>query len=158
MKHAFAWLVALTVTFPSISTAEGQKMTQDQQGVLAAIETMTAGFQAGDMATVMQSYEAAATVVFEPEAAVSDAAQLEQMFAGMAAMNPEFTYPSGHEVVVSGDIAVHIAPWAMKAQSPDGQTIEQSGLSVAVLRKQPDGGWKMVIDNPHGARLLAQDH
>lgn len=158
MKHAFAWLVALAVTFPSISIAEGQKMTQDQQGVLAAIETMTVGFQAGDISTVMQSYEAAATVVFEPEAPVSDAAQLEQMFAGMAALGPEFTYPAGHEVIVSGDIAVHIAPWKMTAQSPDGQAIEQSGLSVAVLRKQSDGGWKMVIDNPHGGRLLAQDH
>jgi len=94
----------------------------------------------------------------EPEAPVSDAAQLEQMFAGMAAMGPEFTYPAGHEVIVSGDIAVHIAPWTMTAQSPDGQTVEQSGLSVAVLRKQPDGGWKMVIDNPHGGRLLEQDH
>ncbi|MDV4169646.1 YybH family protein [Rhodovulum sp. FJ3] len=158
MKHAFAWLMALAVTIPNISTAEGQKMTQDQQDVLSAIETMTAGFQAGDLAEVMQSYEPAATVVFEPEAPVSDAAQLEQMFAGMAAMGPEFTYPAGHEVIVSGDIAVHIAPWTMTAQSPDGQTVEQSGLSVAVLRKQPDGGWKMVIDNPHGGRLLEQDH
>ncbi len=158
MKHAFAWLMALAVTIPNISTAEGQNMTQDQQDVLSAIETMTAGFQAGDLAEVMQSYEPAATVVFEPEAPVSDAAQLEQMFAGMAAMGPEFTYPAGHEVIVSGDIAVHIAPWTMTAQSPDGQTVEQSGLSVAVLRKQPDGGWKMVIDNPHGGRLLEQDH
>lgn len=158
MKHAFAWLMALAVTIPNISTAEGQKMTQDQQDVLSAIETMTAGFQAGDLAKVMQSYEPAATVVFEPEAPVSDAAQLEQMFAGMAAMGPEFTYPAGHEVIVSGDIAMHIAPWKMTAQSPDGQTIEQSGLSVAVLRKQPDGEWKMVIDNPHGGRLLEQDH
>ena len=133
-------------------------MTKDQQDILTAIETMTAGFQAGDMATVMQSYEAAATVVFEPEAPVSDAAQLEQMFAGMAAMGPEFTYPAGHEVIVSGDIAVHIAPWKMTAQNLDGQSVEQSGLSVAVLRKQPDGRWKMVIDNPHGGRLLAQDH
>ncbi len=158
MKHAFAWLMALAVTIPNISTAEGQNMTQDQQDVLSAIETMTAGFQAGDLAEVMHSYEPAATVVFEPEAPVSDAAQLEQMFAGMAAMGPEFTYPAGHEVIVSGDIAVHIAPWTMTAQSPDGQTVEQSGLSVAVLRKQPDGGWKMVIDNPHGGRLLEQDH
>lgn len=157
MNHAFAGLVALAITLPTISTAEGQDMTQEQQDVLSAIETMTAGFQAGDLAKVMQSYEPAATVLFEPEAPVSDAAQLEQMFAGMAALGPSFTYPAGHEVIVSGDIAVHIAPWKMTAQSPDGQTIEQSGLSVAALRKQPDGGWKMVIDNPHGGRLLADE-
>ncbi|GAA6142740.1 DUF4440 domain-containing protein [Hydrogenophaga sp. 5NK40-0174] len=157
MKHAITWLVALAVTFPIISTAQGQHMTQDQQDVLTAIETMTAGFQAGDMTKVMQSYEPEATVVFGPETPVSDAVQLKRMFAGMAAMSPEFTYPAGHEVVVSGDIAVHIAPWKMKAHGPDGQAVEQSGLSIAVLRRQPDGGWKMVIDNPHGGHLLAQD-
>lgn len=78
------------------------------------------------------------------------------MFAGMAAANPEFVY-AGHDVIVSGDIAMHIAPWEMTATTPDGQEIAQSGLSVAVLRKQADGGWKMVIDNPHGGQLLKQE-
>ena len=132
-------------------------MTQDQQDVLAAIETMTTSFQAAEIARVMNSYEPGATVVFEPAAPVNDAVILEQMFSGMAAMNPVFEYPSGHEVIVSGDIAIHIAPWSMTAKSPDGQAITQSGLSVAVLRRQPDEGWKMVIDNPHGGRLLDQD-
>jgi ketosteroid isomerase-like protein len=44
----------------------------------------------------------------------------------------------------------------MTGKSPDGQEIKQSGLSVAVLRRQADGGWKMVIDNPHGGRLLSK--
>ena len=157
MKHAFAWLMALALSLPQMSTAEGNDMTKDQQDVLAAIETMTTSFQAAEIARVMDSYEPGATVVFEPDAPINDAAILEQMFSGMAALNPVFEYPAGHEVIVSGDIAVHISPWSMTAKSPDGQAIAQSGLSVAVLRKQPDGGWKMVIDNPHGGRLLAQD-
>jgi len=33
---------------------------------------------------------------------------------------------------------------------PDGSKIEQNGLSVATLRKQPDGSWLMIQDNPHG--------
>ena len=44
----------------------------------------------------------------------------------------------------------------MKGKTPDGQGIEQSGLSVAILRKQADGEWLMVIDNPHGQHLLDQ--
>ena len=129
-------------------------MTKDQHNVPAAIHHMTSSFQAGDIAQVMASYEEPATVVFEPDAPVSDASALEQMFTGMSAVNPVFDYAAGHEVIVNGDIALHIAPWTMSGQSPDGQAISQSGLSVAVLRKQTDGGWKMVIDNPHGGRLL----
>jgi ketosteroid isomerase-like protein len=70
--------------------------------------------------------------------------------------NPHFTFSDGHDVVVNGDLALHITPWNMTATAPDGQQISQSGLSVAVLRKQLDGAWKMVIDNPHGGRLLPQ--
>ncbi|MGJ8583943.1 MAG: YybH family protein [Marinosulfonomonas sp.] len=156
MKHAFAWLTALALALHLTSTAESQTMTQDQQDVLNAVQTMTDSFQNHNIAGVMASYENNATVLFEPGAPVSDAAQLEQMFTGMAAVNPVFDY-AGHDVIVNGDIAVHIAPWKMTGQTPDGQDLAQSGLSVAVLRRQPDGRWKMVIDNPHGARLLAQD-
>ena len=156
MKHAIAWLTALAMAIPQTSAAESQTMTQDQQDVLNAIHTMTSNLQGNDIAGVMASYESNATVLFEPGSPVSDAAQLEQMFAGMAAVNPVFDY-AGHEVIVNSDIAVHIAPWAMIGQTPDGQELAQSGLSVSVLRRQSDGSWKMVIDNPHGGRLLGQD-
>jgi ketosteroid isomerase-like protein len=43
----------------------------------------------------------------------------------------------------------------MIARTAEGAPIKQSGLSVAVLHRQPGGDWKMVIDNPHSARLLA---
>ncbi|WP_341367568.1 DUF4440 domain-containing protein [Yoonia sp. BS5-3] len=156
MKHAFAWLMALALAIPQTSTAESQTMTQDQQDVLNAVQTMTSNFQGNDIAGVMASYESEATVLFEPGAPVSDAALMEQMFAGMAAVSPVFDY-AGHEVIVNGDVAVHIAPWSMTGKTPDGQELAQSGLSIAVLRRQPDGSWKMVIDNPHGGRLLTQD-
>lgn len=155
MKHTFVWLMALGLTLPQFTTAESTTMTKDEQNALATVEAMTAAFQNKDIASVMATYEDHATVVFEPGAPVSDHAVLEQMFAGMAAANPAFVY-AGHDVIVSGDIAMHIAPWEMTATTPDGQTIAQSGLSVAVLRKQADGGWKMVIDNPHGGQLLQQ--
>lgn len=156
MKHTFVWLMALALTMPQLSNAEGQIMTQDQENALATIAAMTTAFQTNDIAGVMASYENEATVVFEPDAPISDAAQLEQMFSGMASVNPVFEYSNGHEVIVNGDIAMHIAPWSMTGQTPDGQAIAQSGLSVAILRRQRDGSWKMVIDNPHGGRLLEQ--
>ncbi len=155
MKRAFAWAMALGLSLPTVTSAEGQNMTEDQKAVLAAVETMTSRFMDGDIPSVMQSYEAAATVLFEPAVPVDQPDQLAQMFAGMAAVKPVFVYPSGHEVVVQGDIALHISPWSMTGEAPDGQKIAQQGLSVAVLRKQADGSWKMVIDNPHGGHLLA---
>ena len=66
---------------------------------------------------------------------------------------PVFEY-AGHEVFVSGDLAIHIAPWKMTGELPDGQEIGDTGLSIAVLRRQANGEWRIVIDNPYGAHLL----
>lgn len=38
----------------------------------------------------------------------------------------------------------------MAGVAPDGSPVTGSGLSVAVLRRQTDGRWLMVIDNPFG--------
>ena len=147
-------LIAATLFAPVISHAdEGTKMSEDHKNVLNTIQTMTTEFHAGNLDGVMQSYENNAAVAFEPGKPVLDRAMLEQGFAGFFTVKPKFTY-SGHEVIVAGDIALHIAPWKMQGTTPDGQSMEQSGLSVAVLRKQEDGKWLMVIDNPHGQHLL----
>ncbi len=130
-----------------------KKMTKEEQSVLHVITRMTEAFQNKDIDSVMACYEPNAVVVFEPESPVSNRNTLEEMFTGMSMANPKFTY-SGHEVFISGDIATHIAPWEMTAKSPEGNEIKQNGLSIAVLRKQEDGEWLMIIDNPHGSFLL----
>ena len=154
MKHATAWLATLVLAATPLKAEQGAPMTKDQTAALSAIETMTEAFMAGDIDTVMASYEPTASVLFEPGAPVTDPQALAEMFKAMSMARPVFDYAHGHEVVVVGDIALHIAPWSMTATAPDGTSLAQSGLSVAVLRKQPDGAWKMVIDNPHGARLM----
>lgn len=149
--------MAIVMVVSGLSTVtladEGDKMIQDQMDVLAVIEKMTASFQSGDIDAVMRSYEPNAKISFEPGKPVSDPKLARAMFEGASAMKPTFTY-AGHEVIVEGGTAVHLAPWTMTATGPDGSKIEQSGLSVAVLRRQPDGGWRMIIDNPHGQRLM----
>ncbi len=156
MKPIAMTVIAVALSLSAPALAEGETtMPPEQKQVLATVEAMTAAFHQGDLDGVMAAYEGEATVVFEPEAPVSDPALLRQMFEGAFALNPEFTY-AGHEVFVSGDIAVHFAPWTMTGTTPDGRAVEQSGLSVAVLRRQPDGRWLLVIDNPHGQNLLTR--
>lgn len=136
-----------------IINAQIKKMTEEQQNVLNAIEKMTKAFENKDIDKVMACYEPEAVVVFEPESPVSDTSILREMFTGMSMVNPIFTY-SGHEVFITGNIATHIAPWKMTAKAPDGTEIKQNGLSIAVLRKQKDGNWLMILDNPHGQFLM----
>lgn len=158
MQNTFRNLTIAAISIIAVTSANSQEdksMTPDQKEVLKTITTMTSNFQAGNLEKVMNTYESEAAIIFEPGVQVDDRAMQAKGFEGFMAVKPKFDY-SAHEVIVSGDIAVHFAPWNMTGTAPDGSKIAQSGLSVAVLRKQDDGTWKMVIDNPHGQHLIGK--
>lgn len=152
---ALALSFGASLLAPPTFATESLPMTQEETAVLTAIETMTAAFGQGDLDGVMNSYEPGAVIVFEPGKGLSDPEQVRAAFAEFAALNPAFRY-GGHQVVVAGDIGLHISPWQMTGTAPDGTKQELGGLSVAVLRRQADGSWRMVIDNPYGDLHLAQ--
>lgn len=129
--------------------------TPEQNEVMKVILDMTEAFHKKDLKGVLASYEPNAVIVFNPEKPVSGKDAISEGFMGFFAMSPKFEY-SGHEVLVNGDLAMHFAPWTMTGKASDGTEINQSGLSVVVLRKQHNGKWLMVFDNPFGQHLLDQ--
>ncbi|WP_291131631.1 YybH family protein [Flavobacterium sp. UBA7682] len=128
----------------------------EQKKVFNTIEKMVTAFQNKDIDGVLATYEDNAIVMFEPLKPVQGKEALRAFFTQFVGMNPQYTF-SSHEIYISGNIATHIAPWKMVGQLPDGTKIEQSGLSVAILRKQADGNWLMIQDNPHGQFLLGNN-
>lgn len=134
---------------------EKQAFNPTQLEVLQAVQHMTEAFHQKDIKGVMDSYESNALVVFDPQNPIQDDELLKERFVQSFGISPRFEY-SGHEVFVNGDIGVHLAPWTMTATAPDGTSVKQTGLSIAVLRKQEDGRWLMVFDDPHGQFLLEQ--
>jgi len=136
-----------------MKTFDAPAMNMEQTKVLDTINKMGSSYNSRDIDAVMKTYEESAVVLFEPSSPVSGATAIKVAFEGSLAVNPHFDFGK-HEVTIAGDIALHLTPWTMTGKTPDGHSISQSGLSVAVLRKQADGEWLMVIDNPHGQSLL----
>ena len=128
-------------------------MQTEQEKILNTIEQMVTAVHKCDIDGVMKTYELQSTVVFEPGNPVTNIDDIREGFKALFAINPKFTF-SGHEIFISNDIATHISPWKMSAKMPDGENIDQNGLSIAVLRQQNNGEWRMVIDNPHGQILM----
>ncbi|MCI0433195.1 MAG: DUF4440 domain-containing protein [Gemmatimonadetes bacterium] len=126
---------------------------QPHAEVLSTIETMTDAFNRGDLEGIMRTYEPGAVVVGEPGVPVTGDADLREMFAGFIAAQARFTF-DGHEVISAGDLTLHLTPWQMRGVARDGAPIIARGLSVAVLRRQPDGRWLLVIDHPWGDAIL----
>ena len=143
-------------TPPEEQPAQGEPAMETSDPIVSTILTMTTAFQVGDIPAILRAYEPGAVVIGEPGKPLTGEAALRAMFAGFIAVKPKFTY-AGHDVVIADDLALHLAPWQMDGVAPDGTAVKQNGLSVAVLRRQPDGRWLMVIDQPYGDALLNQD-
>ena len=51
-------------------------------------------------------------------------------------------------VHVAGDIALTSGTWTAEIELPDGSLVSQEGVTAEVARRQPDGSWRFVIDDP----------
>lgn len=61
------------------------------------------------------------------------------------------------KVVVSGDIALVLSRWHREDTREDGTVSAVGGVAADVMRRQTDGSWRWVIDNPAGVALLDGD-
>jgi uncharacterized protein (TIGR02246 family) len=53
------------------------------------------------------------------------------------------------KAVRSGDLAVLTNDWRAVGHAPDGTPFEISGRAIEVVRRQPDGSWRFVVDDPY---------
>ena len=53
-------------------------------------------------------------------------------------------------VIESGDLAVAYGEWSLTGGAdPDGNPVNLEGRATDVMRKQSDGSWRDVIDDPY---------
>jgi ketosteroid isomerase-like protein len=53
-------------------------------------------------------------------------------------------------VLKANDLALVITEWSFSGTGPDRKPVNMAAKSADVLRQQPDGTWRFVIDNPWG--------
>jgi ketosteroid isomerase-like protein len=53
-------------------------------------------------------------------------------------------------VLEASDLALVTAVWSFTGAGSDGELVNLAAKSADVLRRQADGSWRFVIDNPWG--------
>ncbi|MBM4260505.1 MAG: DUF4440 domain-containing protein [Deltaproteobacteria bacterium] len=107
-------------------------------------------FNAGDAEALLALFEPSATFAPQPGVTVSGiaavGAALQQFLAlkGTIRLDPVF-------IMESGDTALIRGKWQVNGTGADGKPVELRGNSIEVIRRQSDGTWRFIIDNPFGA-------
>jgi ketosteroid isomerase-like protein len=79
-----------------------------------------------------------------------DRAAVHDFTAGFLSIVRELTATT-RKCLVSGDIALLSSAWHAVVEPEPGTTAEASGWSAEVARRQPDGSWLFVLDDPRFA-------
>jgi ketosteroid isomerase-like protein len=115
------------------------------------LEVVTRVINSGDIDAQMGIYEPDAYFNFEPSGRgpVTGIQAIREAFTNFLAMKPNITMRllSCNE---GGNIAVIRNAWHLTCTGQDGNPMEMTGQTVAVLRRQPDGNWLVLVDNPYG--------
>ena len=112
-------------------------------------ELFSKHFAAADKEAILSLYEADATFLPQPGLTVSGTQALREALGGFLALNGELKMQPAR-VLQANDIALLFSRWTLKGTGPDGNAVELSGHTSDVVRRQADGTWLMVIDNPYG--------
>lgn len=109
----------------------------------------------GDLDNVAGLYEAEAALIDRDGKVLAGAAAIREYLRGLLSINPSISIRR-RSTIDAGDIAVLISEWQLAGTAPDGSPIEDGGRTYDVIRRQADGTWKVVVENPWSAPLDEQ--
>jgi len=108
-----------------------------------------AALNSGDIDALVALYEPKASLTPQPGTTVTGTAAIREALLAFVNMKPHITL-SPRVVSQVDDIALVTAQWQLSATGPDGKPAHMDGRSVEILRRQSDGTWRFVIDEPFG--------
>jgi ketosteroid isomerase-like protein len=102
-----------------------------------------------DVEALVALYEPHAAFEAEPGTVVHGHGAIRQALARFVGLDPTITGQI-QKVVEADGTALVVNKWRLEGTGPDGAPIQMGGLSADVMRRRPDGSWRMLIDDPWG--------
>jgi len=105
-------------------------------------------FNLGDVEAFIALYEPNAVLVVNGKA-VTSRESIRKALESFVARRGRMTLETRAVVESEQGLAVVYGGWVIEPQMGMGAETATRGLSTEVVRKQPDGTWLFVIDNPY---------
>ena len=105
-------------------------------------------FRAKDLEAILALYEPGATFIAQPGQPVTGLAAIRVAIQGLLSIKPHLQLEVTR-VLQAGDIALLSSTWTLTGTTPEGNALTMSGNGMEVVRRQSDGTWRYVIDDPY---------
>jgi uncharacterized protein (TIGR02246 family) len=113
------------------------------------LETIVEGINTGNLDILMPLYESEAAFATQPGSLAQGAAAIREALTGFTSMNGKLDLEVTRVLEVD-DLALVTGIWSFDGTGPDGEPVRLQANNADVLRRQADGTWRFVIDNPWG--------
>ncbi len=113
------------------------------------LESIVEGINTGNVDALMTLYEPEAAFATQPGSLAHRLPGIREALAGFIAMKGKLDLNVTRVLEVS-DLALVTGVWSFTGTGPDGEPVKLAAKNADVLRRQADGSWRFVIDNPWG--------
>lgn len=121
-----------------------KKMTPEE-----VLNSVVVGINTGDLDSLMKLYEPNACFASEPGQLAKSSDSVRQCLRSFIDLKGKLDLKV-KRVLQASDLALVTTEWSYRGTGPDGNPINMAAKSADVLRRQEDGTWRFVIDNPWG--------
>jgi uncharacterized protein (TIGR02246 family) len=113
------------------------------------LKAIVDGINAGNLDGLLSLYEPEAAFATQPGSLAHGLAGVRESLAAFLAMKGTLDLKVTR-VLEAGGLALVAGVWSFSGTGPDGAPVKLTGHNADVLRRQADGSWRFVIDNPWG--------
>jgi len=106
----------------------------------------------GNLERILHLYEPRAALVQRTGRVVSGAGAIRESLRSLLSIKPKMRIQR-LSTIDAADVAVLISDWQVTGMAPDGSTVSEAGRTYDIVRRQANGTWRVVVDNPFGVML-----
>lgn len=78
---------------------------------------------------------------------------IEKSMAHLCTWKPEIM-GGKHKVTIVGDLAIWVDKYSLKATMPDGNPVEMISTTSCIMKKNVEGNWLWLVDNPFAGEFF----
>ena len=113
------------------------------------LNSVSEGINTGDLDSLMTLYEAEACFASQPGQLTKNPESVRQSLCSFIDLKGKLDLKV-KRVLQASDLALVTSEWSFTGTGPEGNPVNMAAKSADVLRRQADGTWRFVIDNPWG--------